>query len=195
MPLVPIVIEKTPYGERSYDIYSRLLNERIIFLSGPIVDETANIIIAQMLFLEHLDPKKDIKLYINSPGGLVTATLAIYDTMQYVKPDIATICVGMAASGAAVILAAGAPKKRFALPNADIMLHQTHISGVGGQVSEVEIVAKHAIELKTRINKILAKHTKQPLEKIEKDTDRDFYLSSQEAKNYGLIDKIIEVKK
>lgn len=195
MPLVPIVIEKTPYGERSYDIYSRLLKERIIFLSGPIVDETANIIIAQMLFLEHLDPKKDIKLYINSPGGLVTATLAIYDTMQYVKPDIATICVGMAASGAAVILAAGAPKKRFALPNADIMLHQTHISGVGGQVSEVEIVAKHAIELKTRINKILAKHTKQPLEKIEKDTDRDFYLSSQEAKNYGLIDKIIEVKK
>ena len=195
MPLVPIVIEKTPYGERSYDIYSRLLKERIIFLSGPIVDETANIIIAQMLFLEHLDPKKDIKLYINSPGGLVTATLAIYDTMQYVKPDIATICVGMAASGAAVILAAGASKKRFALPNADIMLHQTHISGVGGQVSEVEIVAKHAIELKTRINKILAKHTKQPLEKIEKDTDRDFYLSSQEAKNYGLIDKIIEVKK
>jgi len=195
MPLVPIVIEKTPYGERSYDIYSRLLKERIIFLSGPIVDETANIIIAQMLFLEHLDPKKDIKLYINSPGGLVTATLAIYDTMQYVKPDIATICVGMAASGAAVILAAGTPKKRFALPNADIMLHQTHISGVGGQVSEVEIVAKHAIELKTRINKILAKHTKQPLEKIEKDTDRDFYLSSQEAKNYGLIDKIIEVKK
>jgi len=195
MPLVPIVIEKTPYGERSYDIYSRLLKERIIFLSGPIVDETANIIIAQMLFLEHLDPKKDIKFYINSPGGLVTATLAIYDTMQYVKPDIATICVGMAASGAAVILAAGAPKKRFALPNADIMLHQTHISGVGGQVSEVEIVAKHAIELKTRINKILAKHTKQPLEKIEKDTDRDFYLSSQEAKNYGLIDKIIEVKK
>lgn len=195
MPLVPIVIEKTPYGERSYDIYSRLLKERIIFLSGPIVDETANIIIAQMLFLEHLDPKKDIKFYINSPGGLVTATLAIYDTMQYVKPDIATICVGMAASGAAVILAAGAPKKRFALPNADIMLHQTHISGVGGQVSEIEIVARHAIELKTRINKILAKHTKQPLEKIEKDTDRDFYLSSQEAKNYGLIDKIIEVKK
>ncbi|MCD6086277.1 ATP-dependent Clp protease proteolytic subunit [bacterium] len=195
MPLVPIVIEKTPYGERSYDIYSRLLKERIIFLSGPIVDETANIIIAQMLFLEHLDPKKDIKFYINSPGGLVTATLAIYDTMQYVKPDIATICVGMAASGAAVILAAGTPKKRFALPNADIMLHQTHISGVGGQVSEVEIVARHAIELKTRINKILAKHTKQPLEKIEKDTDRDFYLSSQEAKNYGLIDKIIEVKK
>ena len=153
MPLVPIVIEKTPYGERSYDIYSRLLKERIIFLSGPIVDETANIIIAQMLFLEHLDPKKDIKFYINSPGGLVTATLAIYDTMQYVKPDIATICVGMAASGAAVILAAGTPKKRFALPNADIMLHQTHISGVGGQVSEVEIVARHAIELKTRINK------------------------------------------
>jgi len=195
MPLVPIVIEKTPYGERSYDIYSRLLKERIIFLGGPITDEVANVMVAQLLFLEHQDPKKDIKFYINSPGGLVTATLAIYDTMQYVKPDIATICIGMAASGAAVILGAGTKGKRFALPNADIMLHQTHISGIGGQAVEVEIVAKHVIELKNRINKILSKHTGQNIAKIEKDTDRDFYMSAEDAKSYGLIDKIIKSKK
>ncbi len=195
MSLIPIVIEKTPYGERSYDIYSRLLKERIIFLGGPITDEAANIIVAQLLFLEHQDSKKDIKFYINSPGGLVTASLAIYDTMQYVKPDIATICIGMAASGAAVLLGAGAKGKRFALPNSDIMLHQTHISGVGGQASEVEIVAKHVIELKNRINKILSKHTGQTIEKIEKDTDRDFYMTSEDAKNYGLIDKIIKPPK
>ncbi len=195
MSLIPIVIEKTPYGERSYDIYSRLLKERIIFLGGPITDEAANIIVAQLLFLEHQDPKKDIKFYINSPGGLVTAALAIYDTMQYVKPDIATICIGMAASGAAVLLGAGAKGKRFALPNSDIMLHQTHISGVGGQATEVEIVAKHVIELKNRINKILSKHTGQTMEKIEKDTDRDFYMTSEDAKNYGLIDKIIKPPK
>ncbi len=195
MSLVPIVIEKTPYGERSYDIYSRLLRERIIFLGGPITDEAANIIVAQLLFLEHQDPKKDIKFYINSPGGLVTAALAIYDTMQYVKSDIATICIGMAASGAAVLLGAGAKGKRFALPNSDIMLHQTHISGVGGQATEVEIVAKHVIELKNRINKILSRHTGQTIEKIEKDTDRDFYMTSEDAKNYGLIDKIIKPPK
>ena len=192
MSLVPIVIEKTPHGERSYDIYSRLLKERIIFLSGPITDEAANIIVAQLLFLEHQDPKKDIKFYINSPGGLVTATLAIYDTMKYVEPDIATICIGMAASGAAVILGAGTKGKRFALPNSDIMLHQTHISGVGGQAVEVEIVAKHVIELKDRINKILAESTGQNLSKIERDTDRDFYMTSENAKSYGLIDKIIK---
>ncbi|HDM32108.1 MAG TPA: ATP-dependent Clp endopeptidase proteolytic subunit ClpP [bacterium] len=191
MNLIPFVIERTPYGERSYDIYSRLLKERIIFLGGPITDPVANSIVAQLLFLESQDPKKDIKLYINSPGGLVSATLAIYDTMQYVKPDVATICIGMAASGAAVLLAAGAKGKRFALPNADIMLHQTHASGIGGQATEVEIAARHIIELKNRINKILAKHTGQPLEKIEKDTDRDFYLNAEEAKKYGLIDKII----
>jgi len=184
MNLIPFVIERTPYGERSYDIYSRLLKERIIFLGGPITDPVANSIVAQLLFLESQDPKKDIKLYINSPGGLVSATLAIYDTMQYVKPDVA-------ASGAAVLLAAGAKGKRFALPNADIMLHQTHASGIGGQATEVEIAARHIIELKNRINKILAKHTGQPLEKIEKDTDRDFYLNAEEAKKYGLIDKII----
>jgi len=191
MNLIPFVIERTPYGERSYDIYSRLLKERIIFLGGPITDPVANSIVAQLLFLESQDPKKDIKLYINSPGGLVSATLAIYDTMQYVKPDVATICIGMAASGAAVLLAAGAKGKRFALPNADIMLHQTHASGIGGQATEVEIAARHIIELKNRINKILARHTGQPLEKIEKDTDRDFYLNAEEAKKYGLIDKII----
>jgi len=191
MTTIPFVIERTPYGERSYDIYSRLLKERIIFLGGPITDPVANSIVAQLLFLESQDPKKDIKLYINSPGGLVSATLAIYDTMQYVKPDVATICIGMAASGAAVLLAAGAKGKRFALPNADIMLHQTHASGIGGQATEVEIAARHIIELKNRINKILAKHTGQPLEKIEKDTDRDFYLNAEEAKKYGLIDKII----
>ena len=191
MNLIPFVIERTPYGERSYDIYSRLLKERIIFLGGPITDPVANSIVAQLLFLESQDPKKDIKLYINSPGGLVSATLAIYDTMQYVKSDVATICIGMAASGAAVLLAAGAKGKRFALPNADIMLHQTHASGIGGQATEVEIAARHIIELKNRINKILAKHTGQPLEKIEKDTDRDFYLNAEEAKKYGLIDKII----
>ena len=192
MSLVPVVIEKTPQGERSYDIYSRLLKERIIFLGGPITDEAANVIVAQLLFLEHQDPKKDIKFYINSPGGLVTATLAIYDTMQYVKPDIVTICTGMAASGAAVILGTGTKGKRFALPNSDIMLHQTHISGVGGQAVEVEIVARHIIELKNRLNKILAKHTGQAIERIEKDTDRDFYMRAEDAKNYGLIDKIIK---
>jgi len=159
MNLIPFVIEKTPYGERSYDIYSRLLKERIIFLGGPITDPVANSIVAQLLFLESQDPKKDIKLYINSPGGLVSATLAIYDTMQYVKPDIATICIGMAASGAAVLLAAGTKGKRFALANADIMLHQTHAMGIGGQATEVEIAARHIIELKNRINKILSKHT------------------------------------
>ncbi|MCD6412090.1 ATP-dependent Clp protease proteolytic subunit [bacterium] len=195
MNLIPFVIERTPYGERSYDIYSRLLKERIIFLGGPITDPVANSIVAQLLFLESQDPKKDIKLYINSPGGLVSATLAIYDTMQYVKPDVATICIGMAASGAAVLLAAGAKGKRFALPNADIMLHQTHASGIGGQATEVEIAARHIIELKNRVNKILAKHTGQPLEKIEKDTDRDFYLNAEEAKKYGLIDKIISPAK
>jgi len=195
MNLIPFVIEKTPYGERSYDIYSRLLKERIIFLGGPISDPVANSIVAQLLFLESQDPKKDIKLYINSPGGLVSATLAIYDTMQYVKPEIATICIGMAASGAAVLLAAGTKGKRLALANADIMLHQTHAMGIGGQATEVEIAARHIIELKNRINKILAKHTGQPLEKIEKDTDRDFYLSSEDAKKYGIIDRIITEKK
>lgn len=191
--LIPTVIEKVPGGERAYDIYSRLLKERIIFLAGPINDAIANIVIAQLLFLEHEDPKKDIQLYINSPGGVATASLAIYDTMQYIKPDVSTICVGMAASAAAVILAAGQKGKRFALPNSEILIHQV-MGGAEGQATEVQIAAKHILQMKNRIGQILAKHTGQSLNKIEKDTDRDFYLNPQEAKEYGLIDQIIKTK-
>lgn len=194
MNLVPTVIEKTQYGERAYDIYSRLLKERIIFLAGPILDPIANSVIAQMLFLEHQDPKKDIKLYINTPGGSVTAGLAIYDTMQYVKCDVSTICVGLAASMGATLLAAGAKGKRFALPNAEILLHQV-MGEVGGQAVEIEISAKHIVKIKDKLNQILAKHTNRPLSVIEKDTDRDFYMSAQEAKEYGIIDEIIKMKK
>ena len=191
--LIPTVIEKSAMGERAYDIYSRLLKERIIFLAGPINDVIANVVIAQLLFLEHEDPKKDIKLYINSPGGIATAGLAIYDTMQYIKPDVSTICLGMAASAAAVILGAGQKGKRLALPNSEILLHQV-MGGAEGQAVEVQIAAKHIIEVKNRITQILAKHTNQSLAKIERDTDRDFYLTPQEAKNYGLIDQIIKTK-
>ncbi len=189
--LIPTVIEKGQSGEKAYDIYSRLLEERIIFLGGTINDSIANIVIAQLLFLEHKDPKKDIKLYINTPGGVVTAGLAIYDTMQYVKPDVATICVGMAASMGAVLLGAGKKGKRFSLPNSEILLHQV-MGGVEGQAVEVEITARHIVKIKDRLNKIIAKHTEQPLKKVEKDTDRDFYLTAEEAKNYGLIDHIIK---
>jgi ATP-dependent Clp protease protease subunit len=189
--LIPTVIEKAPGGERAFDIYSRLLKERIIFLGGPITDQLANVVIAQLLFLEHEDPKKDIKLYINTPGGMVAAGLAIYDTMQYVKPDVSTICVGMAASMGAVLLAAGAKRKRFTLPNAEILLHQV-MGGAEGQAIEVAIAAKHIVEIKNKLNQILVKHTGQPISKIEKDTDRDFYLSAAEAKDYGLIDAIIK---
>ncbi len=192
--LIPMVIEKSPLGERAYDIYSRLLKERIIFLGGPITDGLANTIIAQLLFLEHENPKKDILLYINSPGGSVTATLAIYDTMQYVKPDVATFCMGMAASGAAVILAAGKNGKRYALPNSEILLHQV-MGGAEGQAKDVEIAAKQIVRVKTQLNQILAKHTSQPISKVEKDTDRDFWLTPEEAKKYGLVDKIIKAKK
>jgi len=192
--LVPTVIEKTAYGERAYDIYSRLLKERIIFLGGPVTDQVANSIIAQLLFLSSKDPEKEIQFYINSPGGVVTAGLAIYDTMQYVKPQISTVCVGMAASMAAVLLAAGTKGKRFALPNSQILLHQV-MGGVTGEAVEIEITARQIIKIKEKINKILSKHTRQPLEKIEKDTDRDFYLSSEEAKNYGLIDQVIQPSK
>ena len=192
--LIPMVIEKSPMGERAYDIYSRLLKERIIFLGGPISDGLANTIIAQLLFLEHENPKKDILLYINSPGGSVTATLAIYDTMQYVKPDVATFCMGMAASGAAVILAAGKKGKRYALPNSEILLHQV-MGGAEGQAKDVEIAAKQIVRVKTQLNQILAKHTSQPISKVEKDTDRDFWLTPEEAKKYGLVDEIIKVKK
>ncbi|MGB9726671.1 MAG: ATP-dependent Clp protease proteolytic subunit [Minisyncoccia bacterium] len=192
--LIPMVIEKSPMGERAYDIYSRLLKERIIFLGGPITDGLANTIIAQLLFLEHQDPKKDILLYINSPGGSVTATLAIYDTMQYVKPDVATFCMGMAASGAAVLLAGGKKGKRYALPNSEILLHQV-MGGAEGQAKDVEIAAKQIVRVKTQLNQILSKHTGQPISKVEKDTDRDFWLTPEEAKKYGLVDEIIKTRK
>jgi len=191
MNLIPTVIEKTQRGERAYDIYSRLLKERIIFLGGPVTDAVANTVIAQLLFLEHEDSKKDIKLYLNSPGGSVTAGLAIYDTMQYVRPDVQTMCVGMAASMGAVLLAAGKKGKRFALPNSEVLLHQV-MGGVEGQAIEVEITAKHIIKIKDKINKILAKHTGKPVARIERDTDRDFYMEPDEAKEYGLIDQIIK---
>lgn len=189
--LIPTVLEKSQFGERAYDIYSRLLKERIIFLGGPINEDVANLIIAQLIFLEHEDPKKDIKLYINSPGGQVTAGMAMYDTMQFIQPDVATICVGIAASMGAVLLAAGAPGKRAALPNAEVMIHQV-MGGAEGQASDIEISARHILKTKDKLNHILAYHTKQPLKKVEKDTDRDYYMSSEEAKEYGIIDTIIK---
>jgi ATP-dependent Clp protease, protease subunit len=188
--LIPTVIEKTQHGERAYDIYSRLLKERIIFIGTPINDEVANAVIAQLLFLESQDPKKEIKIYVNSPGGSVSAGLAIYDTMQYIKPDVATICVGMAASMGAVILTAGAKGKRYALPNAKIMIHQV-MGGAEGQASDIAIQAEEILKVKENINKILAKHTGQPMSKVEKDSDRDKYMSAEDAKAYKLIDKII----
>lgn len=192
--LVPTVIEKSALGERAYDIYSRLLKERIVFLSGPVTDALANTIIAQLLFLEHEDSAKDITLYINTPGGSVSAGLAIYDTMQYVKPAVSTVCIGMAASMGAVLLAAGTAGKRFSLPNAEILLHQV-MGGAQGQASDVEIAAREILKLRDRLNHVLVHHTKQPLSKIEKDTDRDFYLSAAEAQEYGLIDSIIKNQK
>lgn len=191
--LIPTVIEKSQFGERAYDIYSRLLKERIIFLGGPISDPVANTVIAQLLFLQHEDPKKDINLYINSPGGSVSAALAIYDAIQYVKPDVSTICVGFAASAAAVLLAAGTKGKRYALPNSEVMIHQ--VFGMAeGQAADVKITADHIIHIREKINKILARHTAQPLSKIENDTDRDFYMDAADAKNYGIVDQIIKVK-
>lgn len=188
-----MVIDKTRNGERAYDIYSRLLKERIIFIAGPIDDNLANSVVAQMLFLASQDPKKDIQIYINTPGGSVTAGMAIYDTMQYIKCNVATICFGMAASMGAVLLLAGTKGKRFALPNTEILLHQV-AGGVQGQAVEIEITAKQIIKIKNKLNKIIASHTKQPLDKVEKDTDRDFYLSAQEAKEYGIIDEVIKTK-
>ena len=193
MNLIPTVIEKSQFGERAYDIYSRLLKDRIVFLAGLITDPTANSIIAQLLFLASKDPQKDIQLYINTPGGSVTAGMAIYDTMEYVKPNISTVCIGLAASMGATLLAAGAKGKRFALPNSQILLHQL-AGGVTGEAVEIEITAKQIIKIKDKLNKILAKHTGQPIEKIEKDTDRDFYLSAEEAKEYGIIDEVIKPK-
>ncbi len=194
MNLIPTVIEKTNYGERAYDIYSRLLKERIIFLGGGIDDVVANSVIAQLLFLDNEDSKKDIKLYINSPGGMVTGGLAIYDTMQHVKSPVSTICVGVAASMGAVLLCAGTKGKRFALPNSEILLHQV-MGGAEGQATEIEITARHILKIKERLNKVLAKHTGQKLAKIEKDTDRDFWLTAAEAKEYGLIDVVLKPSK
>jgi ATP-dependent Clp protease, protease subunit len=187
--LVPMVVEKSPFGERAYDIYSRLLKERIVFLGGGIDDDIANLVIAQLLFLEAEDPKKDISLYINSPGGSVTAGLAILDTMNHVKPNVSTVCVGMAASAAAVILSAGEKGKRYALPNAEVMIHQPW-GGAQGQAADIEITAKHIIATRERLNKILAKNTGQPVEKIEKDVDRDYFMMADEAKKYGIIDAV-----
>jgi ATP-dependent Clp protease protease subunit len=191
---MPFVVEQTHRGERSYDIYSRLLKDRIVFLGTPIDDDVANVIIAQLLFLESEDPDKDISLYINSPGGSVTSGLAIYDTMQYVKPPVSTICLGQAASMGAFLLAGGAAGKRFAVPNARIMIHQLS-GGFQGQATDIEIQAKEALRLKARLNEILAKHTRQPIDRIERDTDRDYFMGPGEAKEYGLIDEVIVHKK
>ncbi|MFA5831559.1 MAG: ATP-dependent Clp endopeptidase proteolytic subunit ClpP [Candidatus Paceibacterota bacterium] len=191
--LIPTVIEKSQFGERAYDIYSRLLRERIVFLAGPIDDYMANIVIAQLLFLEAEDPKKDIMLYINSPGGSVTAGLAIYDTMEHIKPDVSTICVGIAASMGAVLLSAGAKGKRYALPNAEVMIHQV-MGGAEGQASDIEITARHILKTKENLNKILAKNTKKTLAQLTKDSDRDYYMSAEEAKAYGLVDDVMKPK-
>jgi ATP-dependent Clp protease protease subunit len=192
MPYIPMpfVVEQTHRGERSYDIYSRLLKDRIVFLGTPVDDDVANVVIAQLLFLESEDPDKDISLYINSPGGSVTSGLAIYDTMQYVKPQVSTICLGQAASMGAFLLAGGAPGKRFAVPNARIMIHQP-LGGASGQATDIEIQTREILRIKARLNELLAKHCKQPIERVEKDTDRDYFMGPGEAKEYGLIDEVI----
>ena len=189
--LIPTVIEKTSYGERSYDIYSRLLKDRIIFLGGQIDDEAANSVIAQLLFLASQNSKEDIKIYINSPGGQVTSALAIYDTMQYIKPNVSTICVGMAASAAALLLAAGEKGKRMILPNGEVMIHQV-MGGAQGQATDIDIHAKHILSIKDRLNEILAKHTGQKLDKVSRDAERDYFMSASEAKKYGIVDQIIK---
>lgn len=189
--LIPMVIDKTPHGERAYDIYSRLLKERIIFLTGGIDDDVANTVVAQMLFLQAEDPKKDIHLYINSPGGVITAGLAILDTMAHIKPDVSTICIGMAASMASVLLSAGAKGKRFILPNSEVMIHQPW-GGAQGQASDIEITARHILKSRDRLNKILAKNTGQKLEKIQQDVDRDFFMDAEESLKYGIVDSILK---
>ncbi len=191
MSLVPTVVEQTSKGERAYDIYSRLLNDRIIVLSDEVNDVTASLVVAQLLYLESENPDKDIQLYINSPGGSVTAGLAIYDTMQFIKPDVSTICLGMAASMGAFLLAAGAKGKRLALPNSEIMIHQPS-GGARGQATEIQIVAEHILKIRSKLNTILAEKTGQPLEVIARDTERDFYMSAEEAKAYGLVDIVVE---
>ncbi len=192
--LIPMVVEQTHRGERAFDIYSRLLRDRIVFLGTPLTDEVANVIIAELLFLEAEDPDKDISLYINCPGGIVTAGLAVYDTIQYIKPSISSICMGQAASMGALLLASGAKKKRYALPNSRIMIHQP-LGGVQGQATDIGIQAKEIMRMKAKMNELMAKHTGQPLAKIEKDTDRDFFMTAEEAKAYGLVDEVIEQKK
>ncbi len=194
MGLVPIVVEQTGRGERAYDIYSRLLKDRIIFIGTPIDDMVANLVIAQMIFLEGEDPDRDINLYIHSPGGMVTAGLAIYDTMQFVKPDVATLCMGQAASMAAVLLAAGAKGKRTTLPNSRIMIHQP-LGGTQGQATDIEIYTKEMLKMREQLNQILSKHTGKPIEQIEKDTDRNYFMSAQECKEYGLVDEIIDKRR
>ncbi|MFA6251211.1 MAG: ATP-dependent Clp protease proteolytic subunit [Candidatus Paceibacterota bacterium] len=194
MMLIPTVIEKSQFGERAYDIYSRLLNERIIFLGGPIDDHTANLVIAQLLYLDHTDPKKDIHLYINSPGGSVTAGLAIIDTMNFIKSDVSTICVGIAASMGALILSSGAKGKRFSLVNSEVMIHQV-MGGTEGQASDIAINAKHILRTKDTLNKILAQTTNKKIDQVEKDSDRDYWMTSDEAKKYGIVDEIISKPK
>lgn len=191
MQLVPMVIERTARGERSFDIYSRLLKERIIFLVGQIEDHMANLVVAQLLFLEADNPDKDISLYINSPGGVITSGMSIYDTMQFIKPDVSTMCIGQAASMGAFLLNAGTAGKRFALPNSRVMIHQP-LGGFQGQASDIDIHAKEVLKIKQKMNELMAKHSGQPIEKIQKDTDRDHFLSAEEAKDYGIIDQVIE---
>jgi ATP-dependent Clp protease protease subunit len=194
MELIPMVIKRDPRGERAYDIYSRLLEERIIFIGGGITDEVANIVIAELLYLENETSDKDIRIYINSPGGYVHSTLAIYDTMKYVRPDISTVCVGMAASGAAILLAGGRKGKRFALPNSKVMIHQP-MTEISGQATDIKIHADEILKLKRRLNEILAKEAKKPISQVEKDMERDFFMSSLEARKYGIIDSVIEARK
>ncbi len=191
MTLVPMVVEQTNRGERAYDIFSRLLRENIVFLGTPIDDSVANLVTAQLLFLEAEDPQKDISLYINSPGGSVSAGMAVYDTMQFIRPAVATICIGQAASVAAVLLAAGSPGKRFALPNARVLIHQPSIGGLSGQATDIEIHAKEILRIRSHLNNILVKHTKQALEKIERDVERDYWMGPEQAKEYGIVDEII----
>jgi ATP-dependent Clp protease protease subunit len=195
MTLIPMVVEQTNRGERAYDIYSRLLRDNIIFIGTPIDDNVANLVTAQLLFLEAEDPEKDVSLYINSPGGVVTAGMAIYDTIQFIRPDVATICIGQAASVAAVLLASGTPGKRFALPNSRLLIHQPTMGGLSGQATDIDIHAREILRIRASLNEIMAKHTGQPIEKIERDMDRDFWMSAQQAREYGIIDEIIHQHK
>jgi len=195
MTLIPMVVEQTNRGERAYDIYSRLLRDNIIFIGTPIDDNVANLVTAQLLFLEAEDPEKDVSLYINSPGGVVTAGMAIYDTMQFIRPDVATICVGQAASVAALLLSAGTPGKRFALPNSRVLIHQPTMGGLSGQATDIDIHAREILRIRASLNEIMAKHTGQPIEKVEHDVERDFWMSAQQAQEYGIVDEIIQKHK